>query len=188
MPAVNPRLTITLQPEVAAVLRRLSELSGQSQSSLVGELLEQSLPVFERMAGAMHAAVVLRDSAMQGPAEIKESLIRAHERIEAQLGLVLDDMDEGVRPLLVEAEKVSRRGARTAGGGARLASTPAAGGAPGAGLVSVPTSDTRSSKPGRAAGRAAAGGAKKGGSTPVPVTRGSGLPREGGKGGSGGKL
>ena len=38
MPTQNPRLSITLKPEVAAVLRRVSELAEKSQSAFVAEL------------------------------------------------------------------------------------------------------------------------------------------------------
>jgi hypothetical protein len=115
MPTPNPRLTITLRPQLAAVLRRLSELTGNSQSAMIGELLADSLPIFERMVEVLGAAEKLREQAMEAPSEVTRSLDRAQARIEAQLGLVLDDMGEGFRPLLEQAEKVQRRGARTAG-------------------------------------------------------------------------
>jgi hypothetical protein len=115
MPATNPRLTITLQPSVAAILRRLSQLTGNSQSALIGELLVQSMPIFERMASVLEAAGKLKEQGEKMPKEIGESLGRAQERMETQLGLLLGDMDAGVRPLLDEAEKVGRRGARAGG-------------------------------------------------------------------------
>ena len=40
MPTKNPRLTMTLTPTTAAQHRRLSELTGSSQASLISELLE----------------------------------------------------------------------------------------------------------------------------------------------------
>ena len=60
MPTQNPRLTVTLTPEVSAVLRELSALAGSSQSAVVGDLLQSSLPVFERMVQAMKAAAMLQ--------------------------------------------------------------------------------------------------------------------------------
>ena len=120
MPTLNPRLTITLQPQLAAILRRLSQLTGNSQSSMIGELLADSLPIFERMVEVLEAAQKLREKAMEAPDEVSRSLDRAQARIEAQLGLVLDDMGEGVRPLLEAAEKVERRGARGAKRAARV--------------------------------------------------------------------
>ena len=140
MPAANPRITITLKPSVHALLRRLSELTGNSQSSMVGELLEQSAPVFERMARVMEAAVEAQGLAK---AEMAGGLERAQAKLEQQLGLALDTMDEGFRPILEHAEAVKRRAAGA--GGARGARTPA---------------------------RVA-----RGGSTPVPLTGGSGGPK-----------
>ena len=65
MPAKNPRLTITLQPSLAAQLRKLSELTGNSQSSMIGELLEGSGPVFDRMIQVLEAAKKAKE-AMRG--------------------------------------------------------------------------------------------------------------------------
>lgn len=116
MPATNPRLTITMQPSLAAVLKRLSTLTGNSQSSLIGEFMGQAMPALERMATILDAAVKLAEQGKAVPQEIGESLKLAQTRMEAQLELVLGDMETGVRPLLEHAEKVHRRGARDAGG------------------------------------------------------------------------
>jgi hypothetical protein len=115
MPATNPRLTITMSPSLAAILRRLSQLTGNSQSALIGQLLAQSMPVFERMASVLEAAGKLKAQGDNMPQQIGDSMHRAQERIEKQLGLLLDDMDEGARPLLEHAEKIHRRGARVDG-------------------------------------------------------------------------
>jgi hypothetical protein len=159
MPATNPRLTITLQPSVAAVLRRLSQLTGNSQSSLIGELLVQSMPVFERMASVLDAASKLKDQGDSMPKEIGENLSRAQERMESQLGLLLDDLDVGVRPLLDHAEKVHRRGARRDG----------------------------RSPAGRAPGRSAAPMSNRG-VTPTPKTKTQGKTRTVRKGGKHGQV
>lgn len=120
MPAANPRITITLQPSVHALLKRLSALTGSSQSSMVGELLEQSAPVFERMVRVMEAAVEARDMAKH---EVAGGLERAQAKLEKQLGLALETLDEGFRPLLEQTEAIKRRGAGA--GGARLPRTAA---------------------------------------------------------------
>lgn len=65
MPAANPRITITLKPEVHEVLKRLSSLTGNSQSSMVGEILNDSFPVFERMVQVLSAAEKMRADAMK---------------------------------------------------------------------------------------------------------------------------
>lgn len=117
MPTLNPRVTITLTPAVAAVLRELSKLAGNSQSAIVGELLQTSLPVFERVVTALKAAQSIQQSATS---EIAAGLHRAQSKLEDQLGLMLGDVDESMRPLLEEAEKIARRGGRTAPLGAVL--------------------------------------------------------------------
>lgn len=112
MPTVNPRITITLTPAVATVLRELSKLAGNSQSAIVGELLEMSLPVFERVVTALKAAAAIQESAKT---EIAAGLERAQGKLEDQMGLMLGDMDETLRPLLEQAEKIARRGAAAVG-------------------------------------------------------------------------
>jgi hypothetical protein len=132
VPAINPRITITLTPQLHAVLRQLSSLTGNSQSSIVGDLLETSLPVFERMCTVLDAAHRLKEEGLKAPEAVKDSLARAQERLEQQLNLVLDTVDDGAKPLLEVAESVNRRragagGTRRAGGSAsarRAVTTP----------------------------------------------------------------
>ena len=144
MPTLNPRITITLTPACAAVLRELSQLAGNSQSAIVGELLETTLPVFDRVVSALRAASTIQASAKE---EIAAGLERAQDKLESQMGLLLGEMDETMRPLLDEAEKVTRRGTGGSAGGRALAR-------PGA----VPKAPARLT-------------------TPVPLTGGSGQPK-----------
>lgn len=46
----KPRITVTLSEKQYEVLKTISDNSGQAMSAFVGELLEQTLPVLERMA------------------------------------------------------------------------------------------------------------------------------------------
>jgi hypothetical protein len=123
MATLNPRITVTLTPELHAVMRRLSELTGNSQSAIVGEMLSTSMPALVRVVKVMEAASTAQSDLNEG---IASGLSRAQDRIEAQLGFALGVVDEVSLPILQAAEKVRRRG-------------------------------------------------RKGGLTPVPVTRGSGL-------------
>lgn len=157
MPTINPRITITLTPEAHAVLREVSAATEQSQSAIVGELVQMSLPVFQRVAAAVKAARAVEATAK---GEIVASLERAQHRLEGQMRLQLHDMDEAFRPLLEHAEKVHRRSSSPGGAGAgegevrprsvRAAPSPAP------------------AEPGRGKG-----------STPRPVTRGVGSPPAG---------
>lgn len=129
MPAVNPRITITLQPSTHALLRKLSELTGNSQSAIVGELLQGSEPIFERMTSLLEAAAKLKAQGLQASEEVRLGLEQAHRRLEGQMGLAFEAFDEGGAPLLEQAERVSRRrgGMRAKpapGPAARSAATP----------------------------------------------------------------
>ena len=112
MPTKNPRLTITLKPATAALMQRMSEVTGQSQSSLIAELLETNEPVFERLIKVLQAA---EDAKAAFTAETRAGLHQAQEQIEAQLGLVLEAMDTATAPILAEAEQVKRRTRKRAG-------------------------------------------------------------------------
>lgn len=122
MATKNPRLTITLQPSLAAQLRRLSELTGNSQSSLIAELLEGSGPVFDRMIKVMEAAKTAKE-AMRG--KIAGDIEAAQSKIEGALGVALEGFDSFTGSLLDEAETVTRRARRQ--GAASVARAPAGG-------------------------------------------------------------
>jgi predicted transcriptional regulator len=57
MPTQKRRVSVTLEDDQATELDRLARLSGQSISSIVGELIGQALPVLQRMSDAMEAYV-----------------------------------------------------------------------------------------------------------------------------------
>lgn len=98
-----------MQPSLAAVVRRLADLTGNSQSAIIAELLSESLPVLTRMAEVLQAAARIKDEQRAIPKRIAEGLEETQSRIEAQLGLLLGDMDESFRPMLDAAERIGRR-------------------------------------------------------------------------------
>lgn len=118
MPTLNPRITVTLTPAVALVMRRMSELTGNSQSAMIGELLEESVPIFERMIAVLQAAKDIKGKVRQ---DIVDSMAGVQERLEQQLGLGLDLLDVESAPLLAAAQRVTRR---TAKGGAAVSDAP----------------------------------------------------------------
>lgn len=109
MPAINPRITITLKPEVHDVLKRLSSLTGNSQSSMVSDILTESLPVFENMVQVLVAAEKVRSEALKSQQQIAQGLKLAHGRIERQLGLSMMDLEESFQSILEAAAEVDRR-------------------------------------------------------------------------------
>jgi hypothetical protein len=97
-------------------MRRMSELTGNSQSAIVGELLDTSMPVFNRVISVLEAA----QKAQQGLKDkVAGNLAVAQAQIESQLGLALDTLDDGFRPILEAAEGVRRRAAGAGGKRAR---------------------------------------------------------------------
>lgn len=129
MPTKNPRLTVTLQPGTSAQLAQLSRLTGDSQSAIIADILEKSAPVFERVIRVLAAA---EEAKAELRGRMASDLYKAQDKIERQLGLALDGLDEYTGSLLDEVEAVRRRarrapadGKRSAASGARLArSTP----------------------------------------------------------------
>lgn len=53
MPTQKRRMSVTLEDHQAVELDRLAELSNRSVSSIIGELVEVSLPQLRRMSDAM---------------------------------------------------------------------------------------------------------------------------------------
>lgn len=127
MPAKNPRLTITIEPSLAAQLRRLSELTGNSQSRMIGELLEGSGPIFDRMIHVLEAAKTAKE-AMRG--KLTDDMEQAQSKMEGALGVVMEGFDQFTGSLLDEAEAVKRR--------ARRKGRASAARAPGEGLGEAP--------------------------------------------------
>jgi hypothetical protein len=113
MPAKNPRLTITMRPGLHALLRRLSELTGQSQSALIFELLDGAEPVLTRVIRLLEAS---NDAKAQLHGRLAGQMASAQKRIEHQLAITLDDLgEEDVPWLLEDAEAVHHRSAGAPG-------------------------------------------------------------------------
>lgn len=120
MPTKNPRLTITLQPALADQLRRLSALTGNSQSALISELLDGSGPVFDRMISILEAAKQATSN-MRG--KIAADLETAQNQLENVLGIALDHMSDAEKAIVKKAGKTGGEPRRKAQrGGARSAS------------------------------------------------------------------
>jgi hypothetical protein len=144
MPTKNPRLTITIEPTLSAQLRRLSELTGNSQSKLIAEMLEGSGAIFERLILVLEAAKTAKES-IRG--KVAEDIGDAQARIENQLGLILEDFDQTTAPLLQGAEAITRRARKgSAGVGAARPHTPptAAAALPGASVTPLSNRGVRS--------------------------------------------
>lgn len=106
MPTLKRRLSLTLEPVLAAQLERLSELTGNSQSKIITEILDGSVEVFARLIQMLEAAQV---ATAEAKGKVGRDMKGALTRMENQLGLMLDDLDESTAPLLADVERVKRR-------------------------------------------------------------------------------
>lgn len=115
MPAVNPRVSVTLTPALDATLKRLSDASGQSRSAIIAELLEQSEPVFERMATILETA---KTATQEAKDRMAANLEEAHGRLLEHAGVIGDLFEDHVADLVDDVEQIGRRsGTRARGSG-----------------------------------------------------------------------
>lgn len=127
MPTKNPRLSVVLSPSLAATLAALSEETGESASSLVRSILDQTAPALGRMLELVRAA-----KAAKG--QIGAGMVGAMDRVVDDLSdalAVAESRFERVTSDLVDqAEQVKGRrrsaetGAARRSGPAATASTP----------------------------------------------------------------
>lgn len=90
MATTKPRITVTLSQRQYDVLRVISECGGQPMSSFIGEVLEQSLPVLERMAESFRKIKAAQDEQKK---RIAEELDQAQSEVEPILDQVLGQFD-----------------------------------------------------------------------------------------------
>lgn len=122
MPTLNPRLTVTLSPSMSAVLSRLTEMTGQSKSSIIAEVLQGTQPVMERMIQVLEAADKAKNALRK---EVSSGFEEAETALNEQLGLTMDMFHKASGDLIENMETISRRGAKKgSGGGTRSASPP----------------------------------------------------------------
>lgn len=79
MATTKPRITVTLTEHQHEVLRTMSEASGKSMSAFLSELLELSLPTFEKMAVTFQK---LKDVQRFETSRISDALHEANEVLE----------------------------------------------------------------------------------------------------------
>ena len=112
MPAINPRISVTVTPEVDALLARLSAISGASKSSIIGDLVVTSVPVLDRMATIIEAAATAK---AEMHTQTLENLVAAESKFAELLGSSRQLFDELTLPfsqapeVLDEAEAVPER-------------------------------------------------------------------------------
>ena len=90
MATTKPRITVTLTERQHEVLKMISDCGGQSMSSLLGELIEVSLPTFERMANTFRK---LQQAQHKERARMVEALDEAQAALEPIAQAAVDQFD-----------------------------------------------------------------------------------------------
>ena len=107
MSTSKPRITLTLEPAVYEVLRRLSSASGDSMSAVVTSFLDVAVPQMDRM-------VTILEQAKAIPQQARDELLGSLERGEAKLLSALDDA-AGHSLLMLERMENATRATGTGG-------------------------------------------------------------------------
>ena len=123
MAALNPRITVTVTPRVDAVLKRFSTLTGKSKSAMVGEILDESFPMFAKMVKVFEAA---ERAQKEMASNVVQPFAKAQEHLEGQLNLSMDSLNFAADDLLRDVENIGRRKGRRAAVVPRVATVPAA--------------------------------------------------------------
>lgn len=150
MATKNPRISVVLSPSLAATIAALSRESGESASSLIRGLLEQTEPALQRMLELMRAATAAKGQIGGG---VRDSLSRVVNDLEDAMALAESRTDRVLRDMVTEAETVRgrRRAAAGAAGRARGGTAPAA--TPGPVTRGSGTPKPKSRSPRKPAGR-----------------------------------
>ena len=90
MATTKPRITITLTKQQYDVLKAVSDYGGQSMSNFVSALLEQSLPVLERMAETARKIKLVQDERRR---QIYQELSNAQDLFEPAFKGILGQAD-----------------------------------------------------------------------------------------------
>lgn len=109
MPTANPRVYVTLSPDLDAVIGRMAALERISKSQLIRETLEAAQPTLTKAVALMEAASKARSGARQ---ELAQSLEHSQQVIESQLEGILQALTEpAVDALEVAGRRPGRRAA-----------------------------------------------------------------------------
>ena len=90
MATTKPRITITLNHRQYEVLKAISDCSNQPMSAFISELLDESLPVLERMAESFRKIKAAQDEQKK---RIADELEQAQAGVEPILEQVLGQFD-----------------------------------------------------------------------------------------------
>lgn len=132
----KPRLTLTLEPDVAAQVERLARLQGCPKSRVLAELLEGVGPVLAKVADTLELAMKVQKGARAG---LAKALDEAEAELRPMLSAVVSAYDGLGRQIGEIADRLDAEG-----GGGAVGRDQAAGGPAAAREVRQPRLDPRS--------------------------------------------
>ena len=106
MPTVNPRINVTLSPQLDLIVQRMATCQRVSKSQVLRELLEAAEPALQRAVVLMEAAAGMADAMKEGFAQ---SLDSAQSKAEAHLAAAMHQMDQTTLDLVQQAEAIRGR-------------------------------------------------------------------------------
>lgn len=92
MAAKNPRIQVSLTPDTYALVKRLSDVTGESMSSIVAGVVEPSAAALGRLCVFMERASVAPDEYKVGVVEGFERACRRMEKIAGEMDGFYSDL------------------------------------------------------------------------------------------------
>lgn len=111
MATTKPRITISLEEQDYAVLKRLYTLNGVPMSRTVSELVAMLTPVLGRMADNLEAVAKADEETRQ---KIAESLEKHFVAVNVACNIAMKNLDEFSDSLDAEVKAIERRSGRDA--------------------------------------------------------------------------
>ena len=121
MATSKPRITVTLSERQHQVLKIISDCGGQSMSSLLGELIEVSLPTFERMANTFQKLSQVKTAER---AKMLQAMDEAQSALEPIANAAVDQFDLFLGRIEAAVEDAPGDAAGAPGAAATAASAP----------------------------------------------------------------
>ena len=111
-PRHSPRIGVSLPPEVYALYKSFSQVSGQSMSSMLAEIAVTSAPALERV---LRIAVAAKEAESARRAGLQEATQQAEQQLaplllqaEQTLGVALDHLESAVAARPRDAQRRGR--------------------------------------------------------------------------------
>lgn len=118
MPTKNPRINLSVPPDLYDLIQRLGKVSGKSMSAAIVEMLEEGRPVLERVVVVGEAARKLQDDAKGAfRAKVEETEASIESHLQAAIGQA-DMFLSGLEQKVQQAQKAARAQTDAAVGGA----------------------------------------------------------------------